>query len=155
MKCPFCNYHESKVIDSRPADEGNMIRRRRECIKCNRRFTTYEKVESMPLMVIKKDKSMEPFEREKLINGLLKACEKRPISIDDIETVVDDIEAQVCNSLMREITSKELGEMIMDRLKEMDEIAYVRFASVYRQFKDINTFINELQKLLKDSKEKA
>lgn len=155
MRCPFCNYHESKVIDSRPADEGNMIRRRRECIKCSRRFTTYEKVESVPLMVVKKDKNMEPFNREKLMSGLLKACEKRPVSIDKLEAMVDDIESQVCNSLMREVTSKELGEMVMERLKELDEIAYVRFASVYRQFKDINTFISELQKLLKDNKDKS
>ncbi len=154
MKCPYCSYHESKVIDSRPTDEGNMIRRRRECIKCARRFTTYEKVENMPLMVVKKDKNMEPFNREKLLNGLLKACEKRPISIEVLETIVDDIEAQVGNSLIREITSKELGEMVMDRLKELDDIAYVRFASVYRQFKDINTFINELQKLMKNNKDK-
>lgn len=154
MRCPYCSYFESKVIDSRPADEGNTIRRRRECIKCARRFTTYEKVESMPLMVIKKDKSMEPFNREKLMNGLLKACEKRPVTIEELETAVNDIEAQACNSLMREVTSKELGEMVMDRLKDLDEIAYVRFASVYRQFKDINTFISELQKLLKDSKDK-
>ncbi len=154
MKCPYCSFHESKVIDSRPTDEGNMIRRRRECIKCSRRFTTYEKVESMPLMVVKKDKNMEPFNREKLLNGLLKACEKRPVSIEDLEAIVDDIEAQVGNSLIREITSKELGEMVMDRLKELDDIAYVRFASVYRQFKDINTFINELQKLMRNSKDK-
>ncbi len=152
MRCPFCNFHESKVIDSRPADEGNMIRRRRECMSCSRRFTTYERVENVPLMVIKKDKSMEPFNREKLINGLLKACEKRPVSIEQLEALVDDIESQVCNSLMREITSQQLGEMVMDRLKDLDEIAYVRFASVYRQFKDINTFICELQKLLKDNK---
>lgn len=152
MRCPFCNFHESKVIDSRPADEGNMIRRRRECMSCTRRFTTYERVENVPLMVIKKDKSMEPFNREKLISGLLKACEKRPVTIEQLEAMVDDIESQVCNSLMREITSQQLGEMVMDRLKDIDEIAYVRFASVYRQFKDINTFISELQKLLKDNK---
>jgi len=151
MKCPFCNYHESKVIDSRPADEGNTIRRRRECIKCSRRFTTYEKVESVPLMVIKKDKNMEPFNRDKLMNGLLKACEKRPVTIDALEAMLDEIELQIGNSLMREVTSKELGELVMCRLKNLDEIAYVRFASVYRQFKDINTFIDELQKLLKDN----
>ena len=154
MKCPFCNYHESKVIDSRPADEGNMIRRRRECIKCARRFTTYEKVESVPLMVIKKDKNMEPFNRDKLMNGLLKACEKRPVTIDALEAMLDAIESQIGNSLMREVTSKELGELVMNRLKKLDEIAYVRFASVYRQFKDINTFIDELQKLLKDNNTK-
>lgn len=154
MKCPFCGYLESKVIDSRPADEGNLIRRRRECIKCSRRFTTYEKVESIPLMVIKKDKSMEAFNREKLINGVLRACEKRPVTVENIDAMIDDIEAQVCNTLVREITSKELGEIVMEKLKELDEIAYVRFASVYRQFKDINTFINELQNLLKENNKK-
>jgi transcriptional repressor NrdR len=154
MKCPFCNHPESKVIDSRPTDEGNMIRRRRECIQCARRFTTYEKIESMPLMIIKKDKSLEPFDRDKILSGLLKACEKRPVSIETLENLVDDIEAQVCNSLIRDISSKELGNMVMDRLKELDEIAYVRFASVYRQFKDINTFVSELQKLIKENKDK-
>lgn len=150
MRCPFCNHQDSKVIDSRPTDEGNMIRRRRECIECTRRFTTYEKIESMPLMVIKKDKSVEPFNRDKLIGGLLKACEKRPVTVERIEAFVDEIETKVCNSLIREITSKELGEIVMEKLKDLDEIAYVRFASVYRQFKDINTFISELQSLLKD-----
>ena len=154
MKCPFCNHPESKVIDSRPTDDGNMIRRRRECIQCARRFTTYEKIESMPLMVIKKDKSLESFDRDKILNGLLKACEKRPVSIKTLENLVDDIESQVCNSLIREITSKELGSMLMDKLKELDEIAYVRFASVYRQFKDINTFVSELQKLIKENRDK-
>lgn len=153
MRCPFCNYEETKVVDSRPADQGNMIRRRRECFECAKRFTTFEKIESIPLMVIKKDKSLEPFDREKLINGLLKACEKRPVSIEQIEAVADDIEAQIRNTLKREIESQEIGEMIMDRLKDLDEIAYVRFASVYRQFKDVNTFINELKKLLKENKD--
>lgn len=154
MRCPFCNYAETKVVDSRPADQGNMIRRRRECFECAKRFTTYEKIESMPLMVIKKDKTMEPFDREKLINGLLKACEKRPVSIDQIEALVDSIESQISNSLKREVESQEIGEMIMDALKDLDEIAYVRFASVYRQFKDVNSFINELKKLLKENREK-
>jgi len=154
MRCPFCNFIETKVIDSRPADQGNMIRRRRECFECAKRFTTYEKIESIPLMVIKKDRSLEPFEREKLINGLLKACEKRPVSIDQIEALVDNIESQISNSLKREVESQEIGEMLMDALKDLDEIAYVRFASVYRQFKDINTFINELKKLLKENKDK-
>jgi len=154
MRCPFCNFIETKVVDSRPADQGNMIRRRRECFECAKRFTTYEKIESIPLMVIKKDRSLEPFKREKLINGLLKACEKRPVSIDQIETLVDNIEAQISNSLKREVESQEIGEMLMDALKDLDEIAYVRFASVYRQFKDINTFINELKKLLKENKDK-
>jgi len=154
MRCPFCNYEETKVVDSRPADQGNMIRRRRECFDCAKRFTTYEKIESLPLMVVKKDRSLEPFNREKLINGLLKACEKRPVSIDQIETLVDNIESQISNSLKREVESQEIGEMLMDALKDLDEIAYVRFASVYRQFKDINTFISELKKLLKENKEK-
>lgn len=150
MKCPYCNFDEDKVIDSRPTDEGSAIRRRRECSRCQRRFTTYEKVESIPLMVIKKDKTRQAFNREKLINGLLRACEKRPVSFDDLEKMVDAIEGQIYNSLRREITSQEIGEMVMTRLKELDEVAYVRFASVYRQFKDINTFMDELHKLLRD-----
>lgn len=148
MKCPFCTASDSKVIDSRPTDEGNMIRRRRECIKCIKRFTTYEKVENISLMIIKKDKRLEPFNREKIINGLLRACEKRPITIDTLEKLVDDIETRLSNSLIREITSTEIGEMVMHLLKDIDDIAYVRFASVYRQFKDINTFIDEVKKLL-------
>jgi len=150
MKCPYCGYIEDKVIDSRPTDEGSAIRRRRECSKCLKRFTTYEKVESLPLMVIKKDKTREAFDREKLLNGLLRACEKRPVSIDDLEKLVGDIESQIYNSLQREITTHDIGEMVMARLKNMDEVAYVRFASVYRQFKDINTFMDELGKLLKE-----
>ena len=150
MKCPYCGYIEDKVIDSRPTDEGSAIRRRRECSKCLKRFTTYEKVESLPLMVIKKDKTREAFDREKLLNGLLRACEKRPVSIDDLEKLVGDIESQIYNSLQREITTHDIGEMVMSRLKNMDEVAYVRFASVYRQFKDINTFMDELGKLLKE-----
>jgi len=150
MKCPFCGYLEDKVIDSRPTDEGTAIRRRRECIKCQKRFTTYEKVESVPLMVIKKDKTRQAFNREKLLTGLLRACEKRPISVDQLEKIVDEIEAQILNSLKREITSQEIGEMVMQKLKDLDEVAYVRFASVYRQFKDINTFMDELRKLLKE-----
>ncbi|MDP4092164.1 MAG: transcriptional regulator NrdR [Bacillota bacterium] len=150
MKCPYCGFEEDKVIDSRPTDEGFAIRRRRECSKCLRRFTTYEKVESLPLLVIKKDKTRQPFSREKLLNGLLRACEKRPVSINDLEKLVDEIEAQIYNSFQREITSQAIGEMIMNRLKILDEVAYVRFASVYRQFKDINTFMDELRKLLRD-----
>lgn len=150
MKCPYCGYIEDKVIDSRPTDENTTIRRRRECSSCQKRFTTYEKVESLPLMVIKKDKTRERFDREKLLNGLLRACEKRPVSIDDLEKLVDDIESQIYNSLRREITSEEIGEMVMSKLKNLDEVSYVRFASVYRQFKDINTFMDELRKLLKD-----
>lgn len=150
MKCPFCGFIEDKVIDSRPTDEGSAIRRRRECIKCSKRFTTYEKVESLPLMVIKKDKSRQPFDREKLMNGLLRACEKRPISINDLEKMVESIETQLHNSLIREVTTEDIGEMVMAKLKNMDEVAYVRFASVYRQFKDINTFMDELKNLLRD-----
>lgn len=152
MKCPFCGYIEDKVIDSRPTDEGSAIRRRRECIKCSKRFTTYEKVESLPLMVIKKDKSRQPFDREKLMNGLLRACEKRPISINDLEKMVESIETQLHNSLQREVTTEDIGELVMAKLKNMDEVAYVRFASVYRQFKDINTFMDELKNLLRDEK---
>ena len=150
MKCPYCGYIEDKVIDSRPTEENAAIRRRRECTKCLRRFTTYEKVESIPLMVVKKDKTRQIFDREKLLNGLLRACEKRPVSIDVLEKMVDEIEIQILNSLKREITTQEIGEMVMVRLKDLDEVAYVRFASVYRQFKDINTFMEELRKLLKE-----
>lgn len=150
MRCPYCGYEDDKVIDSRPTDEGSSIRRRRECSKCTRRFTTYEKVESLPLMVIKKDKNRELFDRNKLLNGLMRACEKRPVSIHDLEKMVDEIESQLHNSLQREITTEEIGELVMFRLKNMDEVAYVRFASVYRQFKDINTFMDELRKLLNE-----
>jgi len=150
MKCPYCGFVEDKVIDSRPTEENTAIRRRRECSKCLKRFTTYEKVESVPLMVIKKDKTRQVFNREKLLNGLLRACEKRPVSIEELEIMVDEIEGQILNSLKREITSQEIGEMVMARLKNLDEVAYVRFASVYRQFRDINTFMDELRKLLKD-----
>ena len=150
MKCPYCSYEESKVIDSRPTDEGERIRRRRECLNCQKRFTTYEIIESLPIVVIKKDKSREVFNRDKLVNGMLKACEKRPVSINDIERAVDDIEAKLQNSLDREVTSVRIGELVMEKLKNIDEVAYVRFASVYRQFKDINTFMSELEKLLRE-----
>ncbi len=150
MKCPYCGFVEDKVIDSRPTEEHNAIRRRRECLQCMKRFTTYEKVESVPLMVIKKDKTRQAFDREKLLNGLLRACEKRPVSIEQLEKLVDEIEVQILNTLKREITTQEIGEMVMTNLKELDEVAYVRFASVYRQFRDINTFMEELHKLLKD-----
>ena len=150
MKCPFCSYEESKVIDSRPTDEGERIRRRRECLKCQKRFTTYEVIESLPVVVIKKDKSREAFNREKLFNGMLKACEKRPVSVSDIEHAIDDIETVLQNSLDREVTSEYIGELVMEKLKALDEVAYVRFASVYRQFKDISTFMEELNKLLTD-----
>ncbi len=150
MKCPYCGFIEDKVIDSRPTEENAMIRRRRECMHCMKRFTTYEKVESVPLMVVKKDKSRQTFDRQKLLNGLLRACEKRPVSIEELERLVDDVELQILNSLKREITTQEIGEMVMSRLKELDEVAYVRFASVYRQFRDINTFMDELHKLIKE-----
>ncbi len=148
MKCPFCDYYESKVIDSRPTDEGQAIRRRRECIKCARRFTTYEKIEKMPLIIIKKDGTREAYDRNKLINGILKSCEKRPVPLSTIEGIVDEIEKELYNSLDKEITSQYIGEMVMNKLKDVDEVAYVRFASVYRQFKDINTFMEELKKIL-------
>ena len=148
MKCPYCGYEESKVIDSRPTDEGEKIRRRRECISCANRFTTYEIIESLPIIVIKKDKSRETFNRNKIMNGLLRACEKRPVSIDMLDKVIDDIEVIIQNSLDREVTSEKIGELVMEKLKGIDEVAYVRFASVYRQFKDINTFMAELNKLL-------
>jgi len=150
MKCPFCGYIDDKVIDSRPTEENAAIRRRRECSKCQKRFTTYEKVESLPLMVIKKDKTRQMFDRHKLMNGLLRACEKRPVSIEDLEKLVNYIESQIHNSFKREVTSQELGEMVIMKLKELDEVAYVRFASVYRQFKDINTFMDELRKIIKE-----
>ena len=148
MKCPFCSFEESKVIDSRPTDEGERIRRRRECMSCGKSFTTYEIIESVPIVVVKKDKSREVFDRDKLFNGMMRACEKRPVSVDVIERAIDDIEAEIQNSLDREVTSVKIGELVMDKLKEIDEVAYVRFASVYRQFKDINTFMSELKKLL-------
>ena len=148
MKCPFCCCEESKVIDSRPTDEGERIRRRRECLNCQKRFTTYEIIESLPLIVIKRDKTREIFDREKLLNGLLRACQKRPVSVDTLENLVDEIEASLQNSLEREVTSEKIGAMVMDRLKDIDEVSYVRFASVYRQFKDINAFMEELNKLL-------
>ncbi|MEE1244124.1 MAG: transcriptional regulator NrdR [Acutalibacteraceae bacterium] len=148
MKCPFCGYEESKVIDSRPTDEGQRIRRRRECLQCSKRFTTYEVIESLPIIVIKKDKSRETFNRDKLMNGLLRACEKRPVSFDTLDNMIDEIEVIIQNSLDREVSSEKIGELVMEKLKNIDEVAYVRFASVYRQFKDINTFMNELNKLL-------
>ena len=150
MKCPYCSFEESKVIDSRPTDEGERIRLRRECLNCQKRFTTYEIIESLPIIVIKKDKSREPFNREKVLNGIMRACEKRPVSLDTIEKIVDDIEASISNSLDREVSTRKIGELIMDKLKNVDEVAYVRFASVYRQFKDINTFMEELNNLLRE-----
>lgn len=151
MKCPYCDYYESKVIDTRPTDEGQAIRRRRECIKCGKRFTTYEKIEEIPIVVVKKDGNRQSYDRNKLLNGILKACEKRPVSIDTIEDVVDEIEKNLYNSMEKEITSVEIGEMVMNSLKDIDEVAYVRFASVYRQFKDVNSFMDELKDLLNES----
>ncbi|MGN0443606.1 MAG: transcriptional regulator NrdR [Acutalibacteraceae bacterium] len=152
MKCPFCGYTESKVIDSRPTDESERIRRRRECMSCSKRFTTYEIIESVPVVVVKRDKSRESFNREKLFNGMLRACEKRPVSVEALEKAVNEIEAEIQNSLDREVTSVHIGELAMEKLKDLDEVAYVRFASVYRQFKDINTFMDELAKLLGEKK---
>ena len=148
MRCPFCTSPDSKVIDSRPADEGNSIRRRRECLACQKRFTTYEIIERMPLVVIKRDGSRQSFDKIKIINGMLRACEKRPITMAEIEKMADDIEQELRGRLESEVQSDYVGEMVMDRLKDRDEVAYVRFASVYRSFKDINTFMDELNKLL-------
>ena len=148
MKCPFCGYRESKVIDSRPAEEGATIRRRRECLACQKRFTTYEIMERLPLVVIKRDGSRESFDRVKLINGMVRACEKRPVPLARLEQIADEIEQELQSNLEREISTVEVGEMVMARLKDVDEVAYVRFASVYRSFKDINTFMEELTKLL-------
>ena len=148
MKCPFCSYEESKVIDSRPTDEGERIRRRRECLKCQKRFTTYEIIENLPIIVIKKDGSREVFDRQKLMTGMLRACEKRPVSIETLDHIIDNIETVIQNTLDREVNSDKIGQLVMEQLKDVDEVAYVRFASVYRQFKDINTFMEELNKLL-------
>ncbi len=153
MRCPFCSYEESKVVDSRPTEEGSSIRRRRECLKCGKRFTTYEKIESMPLMVSKKDNSIQPFDRNKLLSGIMRACQKRPISMQLQEKIVDEIESTLANSLEKEVRSEKIGEMVMQKLKETDDVAYVRFASVYRQFKDINTFMHELTKILEDKEQ--
>ena len=152
MRCPKCAFPESRVVDSRPTDEGGCIRRRRECLNCQHRFTTYERIEEIPIMVIKKDGSRQTFDRAKLLNGIVRACEKRPVPVDQIERVADEIEQELQSSLEREVSSAQIGEMIMDRLKDLDQVAYVRFASVYRQFKDINTFLDELNKLLKESR---
>lgn len=151
MRCLFCGHLESKVIDSRSTEEGTTIRRRRECLECGKRFTTYEKIETIPMIVIKKDGLRETFDREKVLNGILRACEKRPVTLSDIEKLIDDIESKLYNMLEREVTSEKIGEMVMERLKDLDDIAYVRFASVYRQFKDINSFMDELAKIIKKS----
>ena len=154
MKCPFCGYSDSKVIDSRPADDGTTIRRRRECLECQKRFTTYEIVERMPLVVIKRNGSRESFDKIKIINGVVRACEKRPVTLAQIEAIADDIEQELRGRLESEVQSERVGEMVMGKLKDLDEVAYVRFASVYRSFKDINTFMEELTKLLGDKGEK-
>ena len=149
MKCPFCGHLEDKVIDSRPAEDGSSIRRRRECLSCTSRFTTYEKVEVLPLLVIKKDGTREAYNQEKLLGGLMKACEKRPVSSEQLTSIVTYVENQIQNTAKREISTIEIGEMVMHQLKDIDEVAYVRFASVYRQFKDVNSFMEELQDMLK------
>ena len=150
MKCRFCQCTDSKVVDSRPTDDGAAIRRRRECMNCGRRFTTYEKVEEMPIYVVKRDGTREPFDSEKILRGVRKSCEKRPISVAAMDELVEDVEREINNSLVQEITTIQIGEMVMSRLKDLDEVAYVRFASVYRSFKDINTFMEELKLLLGD-----
>ena len=149
MKCPFCGNPDSKVVDSRPTEDGERIRRRRECIACQKRFTTFEIIETPPIMVKKKDGSIQAFNRDKLLNGMIKSCEKRPVSTQDLEKAVDRIEYKIVNSLKSEVSSIDLGEMVMEELKKLDEVAYVRFASVYRQFSDVNTFLEELNQLMK------
>lgn len=153
MKCPYCGFLESKVVDSRPTDEGGSIRRRRECTHCGKRFTTYETIEQLPIIVVKRDRTRQAYDRNKLMNGLLRACEKRPVSFTALEKLVDEVENILYNSLDREITSEKIGELVMGKLKKLDDVAYVRFASVYRQFKDINTFMEELNKLMEDKKQ--
>ena len=150
MKCPYCSFIESKVIDSRPTEENNSIRRRRECLKCGKRFTTYEKLESVALVVIKKDESRQPFNRNKVLKGIITACEKRPISIVQMEKIADDIESELAQSMEREVKSTVIGEVVMDKLRLLDEVAYVRFASVYKQFEDLSTFMDELKGLIDD-----
>lgn len=150
MKCPFCGYEESKVVDSRPADEGEKIRRRRECMKCAKRFTTFEAIETIPLVVIKKDQTREQFSKDKILRGLMKACEKRPVSVETMERIASDIENVLCNSMDKEVTTAYIGDLVMEKLKQEDDVAYVRYASVHRQFKDINSLFEEVSKLLKD-----
>lgn len=154
MKCPSCGFTESKVLDSRPTDEGVCIRRRRECLQCQKRFTTYERVEEIPIVVVKKDGSRQAFDRTKLLNGIMRACEKRPVPFYAMEKLVDEVEAELNAAMENEIASTRIGEMVMSRLKKIDEVAYVRFASVYRRFKDINTFMEELELLLQEQKHK-
>ena len=152
MKCPYCGYGESKVIDSRPADENSSIRRRRECLSCGKRFTTYETVESLPMVVVKKDGSRQSFDRRKVLGGMIRACEKRPVPLAELEKIAEEIEQDLQNSMEREVSTETIGEKVMERLRNVDQVAYVRFASVYRQFKDIDTFMTELNKLLADNK---
>ena len=152
MKCPYCGYKESKVIDSRPADENSSIRRRRECLSCGKRFTTYETVESLPMVVVKKDGSRQSFDRRKVLGGMIRACEKRPVPLAELEKIAEEIEQDLQNSMEREISTEAIGEKVMERLRNVDQVAYVRFASVYRQFKDIDTFMTELNKLLADNR---
>ena len=152
MRCPYCGFAESKVIDSRPADEGASIRRRRECLSCSKRFTTYETVESLPMVVVKKDGSRQSFDRRKVLGGMIRACEKRPVPLAELEKIAEEIEQDLQNSMEREISTEAIGEKVMERLRNVDQVAYVRFASVYRQFKDIDTFMTELNKLLADNR---
>lgn len=155
MKCPFCNKENTKVIDSRPAEDNNSIRRRRQCDACGKRFTTYEKVESIPLIVIKKDNNREPYDRQKIEKGILRSCHKRPVSAEQMTNLVDEIETQIFNMEAKEIPSSSIGEIVMNKLKDVDEVAYVRFASVYREFKDANTFINEIKVFLDGTNSKS
>lgn len=155
MKCPKCGYTESKVVDSRPSEEGVSIRRRRECLSCQNRFTTYETVEKLPLLVIKKDKTRQTFDKNKLLNGIIEACHKRPITLEQMENIVNEIEVELQNSLSHEVHSSKIGVLVMDKLKKLDDVAYVRFASVYREFKDLDTFMLELEKLRSQKNEKA
>lgn len=155
MKCPKCHHQEDKVVDSRPVDNGAAIRRRRECLHCKHRYTTYEKVESLPIFVIKKDGSREPFDREKILIGLAKACQKRPVSLEEMENIVTDIERQCSGELNRELPSHKIGEMLMQHLQQVDKVAYVRFASVYREFADVDSFMNEMKRLVENERKKA
>lgn len=153
MKCPYCGYNESKVIDSRSTDDDINIRRRRECLKCGKRYTTYEKIEDIPILVIKRNQNREYFDKLKIINGIIKACQKRPVSRAQIEEIADHIEKKLSNDMVTEVSYREIGEMVMEALKKIDEVSYVRFASVYRQFKDVNTFIEEIKKLMSNKNE--
>lgn len=151
MRCPFCGYIDSKVIDSRPTDENSTIRRRRECLQCKKRFTTYEKIEKVPIIIVKKDGTRQSYDRDKILNGLIRACEKRPVSLDTLEKSVDNIEKAIYNSMDKEISSMDIGNLVMEELKKIDQVAYVRFASVYREFKDIDTFMKELQSIKEEA----